>query len=102
MATVTLLASLKTSDNETAIATVDFDASYPTGGEVITAAEVGLSNILGAIVSGPGTATFRAAWNQTAQALMLFIENGTSGVEAQAANTSDQSAVSVTCLFVGK
>lgn len=100
--TIVPLATLKTSDNETQIVNITFDSSYPTGGEALTAAELGLHSILGCVIGGINAVRYHAGWDQANKKLMLYQEDGTSGIEAQVANASDQSAVTVTCLFVGK
>ena len=76
------------------IGVVAFDASYPTGGEAIAAADLGFENQIDAVLAGGSDqATFRPVWDPSAGTLMLFIEDGTSGIEAEAGNTTDQSAV---------
>lgn len=83
-------------------ATVTFDSSYPTGGEAIAAADFGLrSHIDWVIPNKPDVATKDVWWDRANSKLMILVEDGTSGIEAQAANASDQSAVDVEVLVIG-
>lgn len=81
---------------------VTFDNSYPTGGETITAADFEMTNLQVVYPSGTTVATKRVAWAFTTGKLMIFVEDGTSGIEAQAGSTSDQSAVVVPVLALGE
>jgi hypothetical protein len=82
--------------------TVTFDSSYPTGGEAITAADFGLQTIVWVSVNAlSDVATKHVRWDPTAGTLMILIEDGTSGISAEAANASDQSAVDAQVLVLG-
>lgn len=100
-ATVTVLATIPTKDNDIVFATVGFDSSYPTGGEAVTAADLGLSGIVTGGAFGADDAKYHAYWDNANRKMILYVEDGTTGIEAQAANTSDQSAVVIPAVFVG-
>lgn len=94
------------------LATVTFDASYPntggTVGEPVVAADVTgtgvspLSEVLAVIPHSARTARNRPVWDRASGTLRLFIEDGTSGIEAQAANASNQSAVVCEAIIIGR
>lgn len=81
---------------------ITFDSSYPTGGEAIAAADFQLAELKNVVVHSADVATYRPVWDQSASKILLYIEDGTSGIEAQAANTSDQSAVTIEYQVIGK
>lgn len=84
---------------------ITFDASYPTGGETITTAIINA----GLAADGQITALKRiiprgrnysagthfGLWNDTDEKLLLFVEDGTSGVCAQVANATDVATVAI-------
>lgn len=76
---------------------ITFDSSYPTGGESVAAADVGLARIDFALVPGLNVDASRLiAWDQDNSKLLLFTDFST-----EAANTSDQSTISAIVCFVG-
>lgn len=83
---------------------VTFDNSYPTGGEAISPSDFGMSRI---VFVSPGAisdvATKHVRWVEAAGAhkLQIMVEDGTSGISAEAANASDQSAVDVNVMVFG-
>lgn len=83
-------------------ATVTFDSSYPTGGEIPTAADFQLAEIKNLVVHSADDATYRPVYVPSTGAIKLYVEDGTSGIEAEAANASDQSAVNVEVVVIGK
>lgn len=101
------LATLHTSDNETKVVSVTFDDSYPntggTVGEPFDADMVNLDRIDAVIVAAGSTvATKHAVWTPSTQCLRLYVEDAVTGISAEAANASDQSAVTITAIVVGK
>lgn len=81
---------------------VTFDNSYPTGGEAIAASDFGLSTIAFVAVNAQsGVVTKFVRWDSANSKLLIYIEDGTSGISAEAANASDQSAVTVDLLVIG-
>jgi hypothetical protein len=76
-----------------------FDNSYPTGGEVITAADFGLSYIENIQCSNASnTAVDRVVtWDRTNSKLFVTVMS----TGAEAANASDQSATSANLLVIG-
>ena len=81
--------------------TVALDDSYPTGGEALVASDLPHFSSIEAVMLGqPIVATNRTIWDPSAGKIVLMIEDGTTGIEAQAGNTSDQSAVTDVQMFV--
>lgn len=74
---------------------ITFDNSYPTGGEAVTAGLVGLNTIQFVIPLVNG-ANF-SVWDRTNSKLLIYTADG-----VEAANASDQSAVTVEAVFIGK
>lgn len=76
---------------------VAFDSSYPAGGEALAASDIneGWTQINHVMVDSgsAGVATKRVVWDESAETLVIFIENGASGIEAEAADASNQSGV---------
>lgn len=70
---------------------VTFDSSYPTGGEVISAASFGFKILFGLAVLGQNTAAALYTFNYDSQAGTLVALVGGS----QVANTTDLSALTV-------
>lgn len=97
----TVHATVPTHNHALVFATVGFDSSYPTGGEAIAGSDVGLRSIIAGFAAGADDAKYHGFWDQTNLKLKLYVEDGTSGIEAEAANESDQSAVNVPVIFVG-
>ena len=79
------------------IGTVAFDASYPTGGEAVAATDFWPNGlVLDSVIVGAGSAlvfTKVVRWDPSTKKLTVGVEDGTSGIEAQAANESDQSGI---------
>ena len=95
-------ATLNTNTEKTVISEVTFDSSYPTGGEAVVASDFGLHGITHVLVTQSNVATKRGYWEETTGKILVYVEDGTTGIEAQAASTSDQSALSVQVFAVGK
>lgn len=78
---------------------VTFDSSYPTGGEPLTAADLGLTKVDFAIATlkTAGTGSVTQVWYDIANSkLMAF------AAAAQIANTTDLSAVTAQVVAFGK
>jgi hypothetical protein len=79
---------------------VTFDSSYPTGGEAITAADLGFTSVLGIVhLYAKSSASFsaqRSVYDPVGGKLKL---ESAAGVEAT--NASDQSAYVATVLVIG-
>ena len=54
------------------------------------------------MVGSSSLATSRVAWDGTNSKLIIFREDATSGIEAEAGSTSDQATVIVTVEVFGK
>jgi hypothetical protein len=76
------------------LASITFDASYPTGGEALTAAELGLSS-LDHVIPLPHASRI-GVWDDTNSKIKLYTALGT-----EAANTSDQSTIVLVVLAIG-
>ncbi len=74
---------------------VAFDSSYPTGGEDLTPAEVGLGTILTGEGNDVDTPGIYANYDVANSKLMLAVAG------SQPSNASDQSAVVARVLFIG-
>lgn len=86
-------------------ATIQFDTTYPAGGEVITAANVGLATIDSLQVTvnkqiGATTGNY-CSWDKANSKLQLF-ESGATGDALIETNLADSSAVVVEVLAYGK
>ena len=88
-------ASFTISNKKLRVYDVTFDSSYPTGGESLTAADVGLKKIEQLIVHGPatatrgGTAAVFPSYDYTNSKLQAFWSRATDG-NAQNATTSPE------------
>lgn len=84
-------------DRRTWRGTVTFDSSYPTGGEAIAVSDFpGFQvEIEDVIVHSASAATYRPIWDETNSKLKVFVEDGTSGIEAEVADTTDLSSLTV-------
>ena len=80
------------------VSDVVFDSSYPTGGEPLTFADLGLSNVTFAIatvkVAGTGSVT-SVAYDVANQKLLAY------AAAAQIANTTNLAAVTATVVAFG-
>jgi hypothetical protein len=85
------------------VAEVTFDTSYPTGGEIMLLADYPtLSSIDTVIVGSVDDVNHRCSYITATKGLLLWIEDGTTGIEAQEGSTDDASAVKVIVQVFGK
>lgn len=90
-------------DRRLVLAEVTFDSSYPTGGEAVTAADFGLDTQIDTVIpSQPVTPGKKVAYDHENSKLVVYAEDATSGVHAEAASASDQSTLSVRVTVIGK
>lgn len=75
---------------------IAFDSSYPTGGEAIVAADLGLDSAIDIFIPAVNGANF-AVYDRTNGKLLLYTADGT-----EASASSDQSAVSVDAIVLGR
>jgi hypothetical protein len=75
---------------------ITFDSSYPTGGEVITAAMFGFTTILYVGINGATSAGKPVYWDGTASSLKVFSAIGT-----EVADTTNLATESVHLEVVG-
>lgn len=79
------------------LGTVAFDNSYPTGGEAIAVSDFDVFNveIKGVFVGSQSSLvpTKVVSYDGSTGKLVINVEDGTSGISAEAANASDQSGV---------
>lgn len=79
------------------VSQVTFDNSYPTGGEAVTAADFGLSELDAVVVVGTRAVnTWRVTYNKAAGKLVAFVN--TTGVEVAAAADLSTLVVDVVCV----
>ena len=93
--TITSRRVINTKDARVIAATIAFDNSYPTGGEAVTAAELGLDSTIDAVIVTTGGSD-TVVYNRSTGKLQIFTADGT-----EATNASDQSAVSRDALVIG-
>ncbi|MGH9266731.1 MAG: hypothetical protein ACRD0D_00985 [Acidimicrobiales bacterium] len=87
-----------------AVATVTFDSSYPTGGEPVTAANLGLATLdalfaADAVNATPANLTVR--FDRTNAKLLVFRTGLLNAAGEQVPDTTDLSAFSTVVLAVG-
>ena len=82
------------------IYTVTFDSSYPTGGEDFSPVSNDFVSVLGVVQVG-GTGLQEVDYDTSGDKLLLYLEDGVSGINAEAGNGTNQSAVSVQLLVLG-
>jgi hypothetical protein len=75
--------------------TITWDASYPAGGEPVTAAMFGFNTLFELLVFGTGAEV--PVYNKTTSKVLLYTADGT-----VAADTSDQSAVVTRYMAIGR
>ncbi len=79
------------------IGTVAFDNDYPTGGEALAYTDIpGFQVEITTVLVGSQSSlvpTKVVSWDPSTGKLVVNVEDATSGISAEAANTSDQSAV---------
>lgn len=84
------------------VALVTFDNSYPTGGEVVTAAALGLNQIDILLANSATVATTLLTVPAKQADGSYKIRLSTAATGAEVANASDQSLVSVEVLAIGR
>lgn len=94
--TIAPVKSYVTGDRRTVIADVTFDSSYPTGGEALTASDLGLTGTLTYVNAAPAPTGHVCPYDRTNSKLMAF--NGTTEI----ANTTDLSTVTTRLMAIGK
>lgn len=89
-------------DLKLVVRSVTFDSSYVTGGELIVASDFGLNTIVFVSINAEtDVATKSVVWLPSTGALKVWVEDAISGIAAEAANASNQSAVSVQVAVLG-
>lgn len=93
-------------DRKEAHVDVTFDSSYPTGGESLTAADLGFDGELnyvsgGVAVKADGTLAVLVAYDVTNSKLQAFKSNTAANMQ-EVANTADLSTYKVRLRCVGK
>jgi hypothetical protein len=84
-------------------AKIAFDDSYPTNGEALAYTQFsGLHQIDSLIAHSTNLALHRVVWDDTNSKLKVFVEDGTSGKEAEVANTTDINTLRVLVQVTGK
>ena len=86
--------------------TIQFDSTYPAGGEAFTAADLGMATVqnLQFTTNKPvtGTTTNYATWDKANSKIQLFSSNGAAPAALLETSTADQSACVVDYLVYGK
>jgi hypothetical protein len=99
--TVTVVDRMKMQPKRAVIADVAFDDSYPTGGEAITAANFGLVSLSHIIFIDPSIGADKRVVHDRANGKLMIYAEAADGVQAEAANESNQAAVSVRVMAIG-
>ena len=94
--TVTVRRTLNDKDARLVAATITFDNSYPTGGETLAVADLGLDSAIDAVIPALGGSDV-VVYNRATGKLQVFTADGT-----EATNASDQSTVSRDVLVIGR
>lgn len=81
--------------------TVTFDSSYPAGGEAVTAAQFGLSELLDLVPQGVSTNGYSPRYDKANKKLLMFRTDQTDDPAEQVPNTTDLSAESVRVKALG-
>lgn len=81
---------------------ITFDNSYPTGGEALTAANVGLDEILAVFAESGTVAVKYDKANAKLMAYWYDYDGGADAIAVQVANTTDLSAVVTWLLVLGR
>ena len=90
------------------VRTITFDSSYPTGGESLTAADLGLKSITeirphGSFRAAANTSAIEVSFDYTNAKLIAFWGNaGTASVQPEVTNTTDLSTYSGRITAVGQ
>ena len=83
------------------VATVTFDASYPTGGEAVAVTDFpSLSSIDEVIVGSTDEVGINAVWDKANSKIKLMDEDA-GGIDVEFTNAADASGVVVTLLVIG-
>jgi hypothetical protein len=83
--------------------TATFDSAYVTGGELVIPADFGFAVAIEHVnVGSTDDAKQRVVWVAATGALKLYVEDGTTGIEAEEGSTDDASAVVVTLTAYGR
>lgn len=84
------------------IGVVALDSSYPTGGEALGVSDIdeGWVQVDHVQIGTGNVVTKRVSYDPSAAKIFVAVEDGTTGIEAQAASTSDQSGLTDIPLFV--
>lgn len=99
-ATASIIHSAVFGDVQVRVATVTLDASYPTGGEVLTAAQFNLSEIIWVLPGAPSIddqALNSVKYVAATQALQVIAAAGT-----EEGNATDLSSTTVDVFVVGR
>ena len=86
--------------SEAVVANITFDSSYPTGGESLTAADLGMLTVEYLEAVQTGAASRRVEYVYATSLLKLYaLAEGAPNTYAEVANASDQSTI--TCRIFG-
>ena len=88
-------------DFRIAVIPVTFDASYPTGGEVVDFTADGTFSTVTEVLPLPSGGTL-ATWVQSTKKLLAWYQDGDAAEFVQVTSTDDLTAETVNCLVFGK
>lgn len=103
MATFTTDDSGWVANQRVAVVTATFSSSYTSGGEALTAGDVGMDSIESVVVASGATASgYVPRYDGSAGTLQLFEESGAAGPLSEVAGATDVSSESVTLYIRGR
>lgn len=85
------------------VGTVAFDSSYPSGGETVSASDVEMTLAVDAVIPSAQSSlvpTKVVSYDPSTGKLVVNVEDGTTGIMAEAGNGTDQSDVVDVQVFV--
>lgn len=100
-ATVTVLATMNHHNGKMVLANFAFDSSYVTGGEPYTASDFGLQGITTVVAVNTDDIQHRAVARTATSTVALYLEDATSGKEAEFGSAVDASALNCVLIVLG-
>ncbi len=100
---IVFVGNLQGAKQRISVSNITMDSSYPTGGEEITANQLGLTRIT-SVIPAASTTGYVPAWDQANSKLEAFYGDysaSVDGVLAEVASTTDLSAVTFTVIAFG-
>lgn len=101
--TASIKATIPALDHEIVIAELTGSSSYDNDpGDTMAASEFGLSHITAMVIGGASAPTYSAHYSLVDKTITVWLENVSSGIEAELGNAVDISGVTWNVIAVGK